>query len=109
MSGPSELVAVPDLVGLEVGEARGLADSVDLFVTGGNPDGPPISALTWPGRWVVTAQRPSPGALVRRAAWIVVDVEKRGGGDAGDREPRVPRPPAGTILAERSSSPDDVE
>lgn len=101
MAESASLVTVPDLVGLEVPQARRLADSLDLFITSGNPDGPPIGALTWPGRWVVTAQRPPRGALVARAAWIVVDVEERGG-EAGDREPRIPNPPEGTILAERS-------
>ena len=102
MAGPSAEVALPDLVGLEVRRARGVADSLNLFITSGNPDGPPISALTWPGRWVVTSQRPSPGTMVPRASWIVVDFEERGGGGAGDREPRVPDPPAGTIRVERS-------
>ena len=108
MAGPSVEVAVPDLVGLEVRQARGVADSFDLFITSGNPDGPPISALTWPGRWVVTAQRPSPRTVVPRASWILVVFEERGGGQAGDREPRVPDPPEGTIRLERSL-PTDTE
>jgi hypothetical protein len=102
MAAPSEQVAVPDLVGLEVRQALSVADSLNLFVTSGNPDGPPIRALTWPGRWMVVAQRPSPGTIVPRASWIVVDFEERGGGGAGDREPRVPDPPLGTIRVERS-------
>lgn len=99
-----ERVAVPALVGVEVGQARILADSVDLFLTSGDPDGPPIGALTWPGRWIVTRQQPSPGTMVPRASWVVVGFEQRGGGEAGDREPRWPIPPEGRILAERSPS-----
>jgi hypothetical protein len=99
-------VAVPDLVGLEMRQARGVADSLDLFITSGNPDGPPISALTRPGRWVVIAQHPWPGTIVPRASWIVVDFEERGGGGAGDREPRVPDPPVGTIRRELSLQSD---
>jgi hypothetical protein len=93
---------VPDLIGLEVARARAVADSLDLFITSANPDGPPIGALTWPGRWVVTAQNPPAGARAPRGSWVVVDFDERGGGSAGDREPRLPTPPSGTILAERS-------
>lgn len=106
MAGSSEEVAVPDLVGHEVRQARRIADSSNLFITGGRPDGPPIGALTWPGRWVVTAQRPPAGTTVARASWIVIDVEERGGGGAGDREPRVPDGPTRTIHLERSLSAD---
>ncbi len=108
MSGPAELIPVPDLVGLEVRQAREVADALDLFVTGGNPDGPPLGALTWAGRWVVTGQRPPAGTLVARAAWIVVDFDQRGGGEAGDREPRVPEPPSGTMRTQRAPFEGDV-
>jgi hypothetical protein len=98
MALPSVQVEVPDLVGLEVRQARRIADSFDLFITSGSPDGPPVGALTWPGRWVVITQNPSPGTIVPRASWVVVEFEQRGGGGAGDREPRRPDPPLGTIL-----------
>ena len=88
-----EPVIVPAFVGLSIQDARGLANAADVVLTGGRPDGPPLGALTWPGNWVVTGQDPSAGAVVDRGSWVVISFENRGGGDSGDREPRVPRPP----------------
>lgn len=86
-------VVVPTFVGLSVQSARGLATAADVVLTSGRLDGPPLGALTSPGNWVVTGQDPLPGALVERGSWVVISFESRGGGDDGDREPRLPPPP----------------
>jgi hypothetical protein len=82
---------VPDLVGLPVEEARQVATEAGVVPTSADPDGPPLAALTWPGRYVVTAQEPGPGAAPLRWDGVVVAVRRDDGG-AGDREPRLPRP-----------------
>jgi hypothetical protein len=71
---------VPDLVGLSVEGARRVA------------------ALTWPGRYLVTAQEPEPRAVLLRWDSVVVDVRPDDGG-AGDREPRRPHP---ALLVDRA-------
>lgn len=86
-------VVVPAFVGLSVQSARGLANAADVVLTSGRLDGPPLGALTWPGNWVVIGQDPSAGTVVERGSWVVISFENRGGGDAGDREPREPWPP----------------
>lgn len=94
-----QLVVVPAFAGLSMQSARHLAHAADVVLTSGRLDGPPLGALTWPGTWVVTGQDPSPGALVERGSWVVISFESRGGGDDGDREPRVPPPPDGRLEA----------
>ena len=99
----SDLVVVPKFVGLPVLEARSLASSAHLVLTSGTPDGPPLgAALTWPGRSVVTAQRPGAGASVPSGSWVVIDFINLGGGggESGDREPRAPTPSAGALAVE---------
>ena len=41
------------------------------------PDGPPLGALTGPGVWVVVAQTPVPGSVLRRNGSVVVDVRQK--------------------------------
>jgi hypothetical protein len=93
------VVLVPDFVGLSVDDARAVATSAHLVLTSGRPDGPPLAALTWPGHWVVTWQRPSAGESVPSRSWVVIDFAGRGG-NAGDREPRAPTPSTGSTSAE---------
>lgn len=91
-------MVIPQFVGLTVTEASEVAhDGGHLVLTAADPDGPPLGALTWPGEWEITAQRPAAGTVVERGSAIVVAFVRRdgGGGEAGDREPRVPEPPAG--------------
>ncbi|MGW1165421.1 hypothetical protein ACWD42_08160, partial [Streptomyces sp. NPDC002550] len=45
---------------------------------------------TWPGAWVVTARRPTPGSRMRRRGSLAIHFEELPGGDAGNREPRRP-------------------
>ena len=78
-------VTVPLLVGLTVREARRVGHDSGVVVTSADVDGPPLGALTWPGIWIVTAQRPAAGSDVERWAAVVIEFEKRAGGDgAGD-------------------------
>ena len=102
--GPStaDEVTVPNVVGLTVREARRVAWEAGVVVAAADPDGPPLGALTWPGVWVVTAQRPAPGSVLRRRGSLVVEFREWSGGDeAGDREPRRPLPPLDALGAER--------
>jgi hypothetical protein len=102
-TGPSSAdeVAVPDVVGLTVPAARQVALKAGVVIAE-DPDGPPLGALTWPGVWVVTAQRPAPGSVLRRLGSVVVEFRERSGGDAaGDREPRRPLPPLDVLGAQQ--------
>jgi hypothetical protein len=93
-------VEVPGLVGLAVPAARALGRQAGVVVVAADQDGPPLSALTWPGRWLVTAQRPAAGTLVARGGDVVIDFEERpGGGGAGDREPGRPLPDPDALRA----------
>ncbi len=96
---------VPDLVGLTVREAHAKARSSGYFLATGDPDGIPISfsaAHREYGHWVVMSQSPVPSVLAPLHSAIVVTIEERGGGgESGDREPRVPRPPRGMLRFEQ--------
>lgn len=70
-------VEVPFLVGLTVPVARQAGHEVGLVVTAADPDGPPLAALTWPGTWVVTAQRPPAGTWLERGDTIVIEFTRR--------------------------------
>jgi len=95
-------VEVPDLIGLTVADARHAGHHAGLVVVSADPDGPPLGSLTWPGTWVVTAQHPMPATRLDRWDNVVIDFrEVRGGGGAGDREPRRPWPAPGTLAVER--------
>jgi hypothetical protein len=84
-SGRSEpdQVEVPLLVGMSVTEARQAGHRAGLVVVSADIDGPPLGALTWPGTWMVTAQRPAPGAGLARWDNVVIEFEELPGGDAG--------------------------
>lgn len=103
-SGPENAAAVkvPDLVGLLVRAAREVAWDAGLVIASADPDGPPLAALTWPGTWVVTAQHPEPGSMMRYRGSVVVDFETRPpGGESGDREPLRPVPPPAMLRVAR--------
>jgi predicted RNA-binding protein YlqC (UPF0109 family) len=94
---------VPDLVGMTVRDAHTEARSSGFHLTTGDPDGAPITFYMAHGHWVVSGQSPFPGVFAPLHSQIVVDVEERGGGgESGDREPRVPGPPGGVVELERS-------
>ena len=95
-------VTVPLLVGMTAREARNVGHDSGVVVTSADVDGPPLGALTWPGTWIVTAQRPTAGSHVERWSTVVIEFEERpGGGGAGDREPRAPLPEPPMMRAER--------
>jgi hypothetical protein len=94
-------VEVPQLVGMIVADARQAGHEAGLVVVSADVDGPPLGGLTWPGIWIVTAQDPVPGVLVARWGNVVIEFEElRGGEGAGDREPRIPLPDPGALVAE---------
>ena len=92
-------VVVPALVGLTVDDARRVATARGVVPASADADGPPLAALTWPGRYVVTAQEPGPGAVLHRWDSVVVRVRRDDGG-AADREPR--RPPLDLLVSRES-------
>jgi hypothetical protein len=87
----ADLVVVPNLVGLTVAAARDVATAAGVVPASADPDGPPLAARTWPGRFVVTGQDPAPGAVLFRWDSVVVEV-RPDDGRAGDRVPRTPPP-----------------
>lgn len=86
-------VRVPSLVGMTVPDARRVGHDSGVVVTSANVDGPPLGALTWPGTWMVTAQRPGAGSHVERWSRVIIEFSEVSGdddADAGDREPEEP-------------------
>jgi beta-lactam-binding protein with PASTA domain len=75
---------VPNLIGMAVREARSLGQDSGVMVTSADMDGPPLSALTWPGTWIVTGQHPSAGSHVDRWSTVVVEFEELRGAGATD-------------------------
>jgi hypothetical protein len=99
--GQAGRVEVPQLIGMIVADARQSGHQAGLVVVSADVDGPPLGGLTWPGIWIVTAQRPAPGTWLRRWDNVVIEFEElRGGEHAGDREPRIPLPDSGALAAE---------
>jgi hypothetical protein len=74
-----------------------------VVVVAADEDGPPFGSLTWPGVWIVTAQRRAPGSRVARWENVVIEFEEQHGGEhAGDREPRTPQPDPDVLASEGS-------
>lgn len=92
---------VPDLRGLVVAAARAAGQEAGVVVTSSNLDGPPLAALTWPGRWIVVEQTPRAGAIISRGETVAIQFVERGGPDAGVREPRRPLPDPDSMSAYR--------
>jgi hypothetical protein len=83
-------VAVPDVIGLGVDDAgRVLHDAG--FVAGEHNPGGPITPLRAGQGSTVVDQVPRGGARRRRGSTVALWLE-RGGGGAGVREPRRPKP-----------------
>ena len=77
----ADRVQVPQLVGLVVRDARTAGHQAGVVVVSADVDGPPLGGLTWPGVWIVTAQRPAPGAWVPRWDNVVIEFEELRGGE----------------------------
>ena len=84
-----DAVAVPDVVGLRVDHAAAIALAAGMVLAQPDPDGPPLSALTWRRPVVVVTQDPPPRTLIRRYGSVVVTWAEE---EAGVREPRRPAP-----------------
>jgi hypothetical protein len=78
-------VVVPNLIGMTVPAARKAGHDAGLVVASADPDGPPLRALTWPGVWVVTAQRPAPATRAGRRDFLIIEFKEVPGGAAGDQ------------------------
>lgn len=91
MSEGADEVLVPDVIGLVVDDASDVAVAAGVVLAQPDPDGPPLSALTWRKPVVVLTQDPPPGTPVRRYASVVVTWSRDG---TGVREPRRPGPPS---------------
>jgi hypothetical protein len=83
-------VVVPNVIGLSWDDARRRLQEKGLVGQGSDPDGPPLAALSWPDA-TVTDQSPESGAKVPRGSSVTLWITG-GGGSAGVREPRRPRP-----------------
>ena len=78
-------VEVPQLVGMLVREARQAGHQAGVVVVSADLDGPPLGALTWPGVWIVTAQRPAPRSWVARWENVVIEFEEQGQAASGGK------------------------
>jgi hypothetical protein len=94
-SGEESRVEVPQLVGMVVADARQAGHRAGLVVVSADVDGPPLGALTWPGIWIVTAQRPAPGTWLRRWDNVVIEFEERRGDEGPSRSSGDDRPAGG--------------
>jgi PASTA domain len=97
---------VPNVVGMSWDTARQLLHERGLVAVGPDPDGPPLAALGWPDG-VVTDQGPEAGAKVPAGSSVTLWVE-RGGGSAGVREPRRPKPAPKTGREMRQEPSDEA-
>jgi beta-lactam-binding protein with PASTA domain len=91
----ADWVTVPSLIAMMVSEARSAGQHNGVVVTSADPDGPPLGALTWPGTWIVIAQRPVAGTRVARWSTVVVEFEERRGGSGAGDGPGGKRQPFG--------------
>lgn len=82
-------VTVPNVVGRTRDDARHILQQWRLVAIGPQPDGPPLAAIGRPDARV-TEQSPESGARVPAGSSVTLWLE--GGGGAGVREPRRPKP-----------------
>jgi PASTA domain len=89
-AGEIALVVVPNVVGMSGDDARRVLHEKGLVGVGSDPDGPSLPSSAWPDG-VVTDQSPESGANVPAGSPVRLWMEP-GGGSAGVREPRRPKP-----------------
>jgi len=95
-------VRVPNVIGMSYDYARGALLDAGLVAVAWDADGVPMAADGWP-RGAVTDQSPESGAKVPAGSSVRLWIDS-GGGSAGVREPRRPKPEprAGRELYESS-------
>ena len=95
-------VRVPNVIGMSCDYARGALLDAGLVAVASDADGVPMAADGWP-RGAVTDQSPESGAKVPAGSSVRLWIDS-GGGSAGVREPRRPKPEprAGRELYESS-------
>lgn len=77
----ADRVTVPDVVGLPFHIGRDIAEAAGVTLANPDPDGPPISALAWPGLFYITSQRPPGGTEVYRWDSVGIEVVEYGTSD----------------------------
>ncbi|HXB48657.1 MAG TPA: PASTA domain-containing protein [Streptosporangiaceae bacterium] len=82
-------VTVPSLIAMTVSEARSKGQHSGVVVTSADADGPPLGALTWPGTWIVIAQRPVAGARVARWSMVAIEFKELPGRPTALRRQRL--------------------
>jgi PASTA domain len=83
-------IVVPNVVGLSCRDAQAALSDKGLGAVGLDPDGVPLSPLDWPEE-LVRDQTPESGAKVPAGSSVSLWI-RPGGGLAGVREPRRPKP-----------------
>ncbi|NMR31854.1 PASTA domain-containing protein [Crystallibacter degradans] len=73
-----ERAIVPNVVGMPFHVGRDVASKAGVTLANPDPDGPPISALAWPGLFYITWQHPSAGTEVDRWDSVVIEVVEHG-------------------------------
>jgi len=92
---------VPDLLGLNVLDARALCDARGLIATSSDSDGPTLLARTWNAKWVVIAQSPDPDVRVERGSFVRLEVRNENGGSLAFVEsPIAPLGPGRQLITE---------
>lgn len=89
---------VPGVVGMSFDDAREVIMRARLVPRNARPDDEPLAPAEWQSA-VVVRQYPDPGTKLRAGSPVKLWVE-RGGGSAGVREPRRPKPPLREATAE---------
>jgi hypothetical protein len=99
-------IVVPNVVGMTWADARQALRDASLVGVGPDPDAPPLAAaLTLPDA-VVVDQSPESGAKVPAGSLVRLWLEG-GGGSAGVREPRRPKPAPRAARAMRFEPTED--
>lgn len=98
-------VAVPNVIGMSWHQAWRALRGAGLVGVGPDPDGAPLSELSWPDG-VVTDQSPESGAKVPRGSAVRLWLDR--GGGSGVREPRRPPPDPKPALKMRDETADEA-
>jgi hypothetical protein len=97
----AQLVTVPDVVGLPCDDALGILREIGLIPVGHNPGATP-EPIGPAARGTVVDQVPKAGAQRRAGSNVTLWLDE-GGGSAGVREPRRPKPSPRVAREERDT------